>query len=329
MRITPLPRQAWSVYLLILSIFFIVSCKKEQSFEAGKDAELGGTAVFTLVPSGNDCSDASTPGTYIVGKATTIAELVMITVNVTTPGTWTYKTAPVNGFSFAGSGIFDTPGDQLIALVASGTPAAAGTTSFPLKIGGIDCSFDIQVSTTGTDPQGDTYYKATIGGVNYTETVTVTNDYVALSGVSGSNDVSLNASIEHLTSPLPAGSTEMYIDKGIFKNYNTATEAQFKDFFAVNTYPYAPPATNAYQNGNGVIIDWVDKSGVKWSSFHATTVQPSGSSFKIVSIEEIRDPTGIYGLKVKMQFNCTLHKENSTETTVLTNGEMVGLFGKF
>jgi hypothetical protein len=32
-------------------------------------------------------------------------------------------------------------------------------------------------------------------------------------------------------------------------------------------------------------------------------------------------------IKVKMQFNCTLFKENSTDEVVLTNGEMVGVFG--
>lgn len=328
MRITPLPRHTWSVYLLILSIFFIVSCKKEQSFEAGKDVGLSGTAVFTLVPAGNDCSDASTPGNFIVGQATTATELILITVHVTTPGTWAYKTATVNGFSFTGAGEFSATGDQLIALVATGTPVAAGETSFPLKIGSVDCSFDIPVTTAGNDPTGETYYKATIGGVNYTESVTATNDYIAGSGLSGQDVVSFSASIKHLNSPMPAGFTAMVIDKGMLSGYLQATNATVKNFFAVNSYPFAPPGPSPYQNGNGVMVYWIDKTGAGWTSFHATQAQPATSSFKIISVEDAPDLTGTYYVKVKMQFNCTLYKVNSTETVVLTNGEMVSYFGK-
>lgn len=328
MRITPLPRHTWSLYLLILSVFFIVSCKKEQSFEAGNDVGLSGTAVFTLVPSGNDCSDATTTGTYTAGQATTVTELVLLTVNVTAPGTWAYKTPTVNGFSFSGSGEFGATGDQLIALVASGTPAVAGITSFPLKIGSVDCSFDISVGTTSNEPPGELYYKATIGGVNYTESVTATNDYIAGSGLSGQDVVSFSASIEPLSSPRPAGSTAMIVDKGMLSGYMQASDATVKNFFGVNSYSYAPPGISPYQNGNGVIITWIDKAGELWTSFHATQAQPAGSSFKIISVEDAPDLTGTYYVKVKMQFSCTLYKANGGGTVTLTDGEMVAYFGK-
>lgn len=331
MRITPSLRYSRSLYLLILAVFFIVSCKKEKSFESDIDTGLSGTAVFTLLPSGSDCSDASYTGNFIVGRATTMTELVMFTVNVTTPGTWTYKTPVVNGFSFVGAGVFDTPGDQLIALVANGTPGATGNTSFPLVVGSVSCSFDIPVQASDNDDiaSGDLYYKAKIGGADYGESVTTTNDYIAATGIIGhSADASFSASIEPLTSPIPAGFTQLTIEKGLLSSYQTATTAQFKAFFAVGNAPYAPPGTNVYHNGNGVIIDWVDKAGVSWSSFHATNAQPAGSSFKIISVDELPVRDGVYRLKVKMEFSCTLYKANSTETAVLTNGEMVSIFGK-
>lgn len=332
MRITPLARQSWSLYLLILSIFSIVSCQKEVSYEANDTVGAGGSAVFTLVSSGSSCSDATTTGVFVAGQAVSATDFVMLTVNVTTPGTWTYNTGTVNGFSFSGSGGFTATGDQLIALVAGGKPANAGTTSFPLRIAGVECSFDVPVLATsnGNDPQGDLYYKATIGGVNYMESVTATNEYVAVSDVSGDNDneVGIAAYISTIADPVPVGFTEMVVSKGLLTGYKTATDAQFKAFFAVGTYPFTPAGAKPFVNGNGIYVTWTDKAGAQWTSFHATKAQPSGSSFKIVSVEDAIGSTGVYAVKVKMQFTCTLFKVNSTESLPLTGGEMVAYFAK-
>jgi hypothetical protein len=110
--------------------------------------------------------------------------------------------------------------------------------------------------------------------------------------------------------------------------YLSATDAQFKTFFAPGNYPYAPPGLSQYQNGDGVSVNWTDKDGANWSSYSATVAQPAGSAFKIISVEDAYDITGTYYVKVKMQFNCVLYKENSGLSVQLTNGEMVGYFGK-
>lgn len=318
-----------------LSIFFLLvlaGCQKEKSFETPNSrAGVGGTSSFTLVPSGSDCSDAMTTGTFVAGTAIAVTDVVIVTVDVTKVGTWSYNTGTVNGFSFSGSGTFTDMGNQVIALKASGKPTTAGNTSFPLNIGSVNCSFSIPVNTPGGNnpAPGDPYYKATIAGVNYMESVTATNDYEAGSGLGGHDDVIFGAGINHITSPIPAGFTQMGIDKGIMHGYLAATDAQFKAFFAVGNHPFAPPEPNGpHDQADGIVIYWTDKQGKAWTSFHATQAQPASSTFKIVSVEDATDITGTYYIKVKMQFNCTLYKENSIETATLTNGEMLAYFGK-
>lgn len=321
----------------ICSLFVLIGCQKEKSFETpGSNAGAGGSSSFVLTPSGSDCSDALVNGTFVAGTTVAATDMVIVTVSVTKTGTWSYNTGTVNGFSFSGSGTFTVTGNQVITLKASGKPAAAGTSAFPLNIGAVTCSFDITVNAPGNNnpnpAPGDPYYKATIAGVNYMETVTATNDYEAGSGLSGSDDVIFGAGINYSSSQVPAGFTQMGIDKGIMHGYLTATDAQFKAFFPVGNQPYTPPSTmpgaNPFHKGDGVVVTWYDKQGNTWSSHHITESQPAGSSFKIVSVEDAYDLTGTYYIKVKMQFNCKLYKENSTEVATLTNGEMVAYFGK-
>jgi hypothetical protein len=175
----------------IIPIFFIVilaSCQKEISFETGTGAGSS-TASFSLVAASGNCSDALAAGDYVVGTAlSTTSNLVMVTVDVTKTGTWSYNTGTVKGFSFSGSGSFTTTGQQIIVLKGSGKPTETGSIAFPLNIGGATCSFAVAVTDGST---GDIYYKATIGGVNYYQAVTATNDYEAGSGLGGTDDVAL------------------------------------------------------------------------------------------------------------------------------------------
>jgi hypothetical protein len=308
----------------LLLIVMLASCRKELSLETGVGPS---TSTFTLVASGSDCSDALATGDYVVGTALSAANLVMVTVDVTQVGSWSYNTGTVKGFSFSGSGSFAATGQQIIVLKGSGKPTEGGSIVFPLNIGGTTCSFSVTV-TDGAVVTGDIYYKATIGGVDYYQAVTATNHYEAGSGLGGTDDVAIGAGISYETDPLPKGLTSFGIEKGLMHGYLASTNAQFKAFFAVATYPYAPPGINDYQNGDGIIIAWTDKDGNNWSSHTASTAQPAGSNFKILSVEDATDITGTYYVKVKMQFNCILYKENTNLSMQLTNGEMVGYFGK-
>lgn len=311
-----------------LSLVSLLSCQKEKSLETGGNpgGGSGGTAIFTLVPSGSNCSDAQVAGTYHVGTALTTNATITVTVNVTGAGTWTYATAIVNGFAFAGAGTFSTTGSQTITLQGVGTPVAVGSTTFSLTIGGAACSVLVPVIAGGpiTD---EIYYKATIDGVTYQQAVTATNGYEAGSGLGGVDDVSISAGIYYASSPAPAGSTGMDVTKGIMHLYQSATDNNFKAFFSLGDHPYAPAGITDFDNGDGVIVSWGDPTGGDWTS-HTSTSDQTGSTFKIISVEDAYDLTGTYYIKVKMQFSCKLYNVTTGAVKQLTNGEMVGYFGK-
>jgi hypothetical protein len=322
------------VKLSVLSLL-VIGCSKDKSFESPDSmigVGAGSTSLFTLVPVGTDCSDADVTGTFEVDKAVAVTDMVLVTVDVSKVGTWSYNTGTQEGLSFTGSGTFTATGSQEIVLQAVGKPTKAGTYTFPLIVGTVTCSFTVTVNTAGGNnpAPGDPYYKATIAGVNYMESVTATNDYEAGSSLAGNDDVVFGASIDYGSTPLPIGSTAMGVDKGVMHGYLTADDAKFKAFFPVSTHPYTPPGpdNNPHLNGDGIVIYWTDKQGKQWSSSSPTQAQPASSIFKIVSVEDARDATGTYYLKVKMEFNCTLYKVGTSETATLTNGEMLAFFGK-
>lgn len=309
-----------------LVITGMVSCKKEGSFEVGVPGGgiSGGTAVFVLVPSGTNCSDAIVSGLFEAGTKLTTDSKITVTVNVTQVGTWSYTTGTANGIAFSGAGVFTTTGSQAIVLNGTGTPSKAGDYTYKLNIGGANCSIIVSVFAAGTGGTGtaEYYYKATIGGISYTQIVTDNNNYEAGSGKGGLDDVSFSSGIYYSNPPTPAGFTEMEVNKGIMHNYLAATPIQFKAFFAPGIYPFAQFAINE----DGIDISWRDPSGDVWSTRNGALDDQVGSSFKIISAVDTPDALGRTYLKVKMQFNCKLYN-SSGAMKELKNGEMVGDFG--
>ena len=107
-------------------------------FSVTVTAGTGGSSVFTI-----NCVSAVINGTYISGIALTAANTVVLTVNITTPGTWSISTNPVNGIIFSGTGTFSVTGSNTITLTGSGTPAASGTFNIPVTYGASSCSFPV------------------------------------------------------------------------------------------------------------------------------------------------------------------------------------------
>jgi hypothetical protein len=317
--------------LFFTFLITLLSCSKERSVETGNGGPAGGTtggtASFELVASGTNCSDAAVSGTFLAGTALNSGSTLTVTVNVKKTGSWTYSTAKVNGFVFAGAGEFTATGSQAITLLAVGTPAAAGNFLFSLAFGGAGCSVSVNVAGGGGGGNGgaitgDIYYKATIGGVNYTQDVTDNNGYEAGSGMGGVDDVDFSGSINYGNPPAPAGKTEMGMSKGVMHNYLRATKADFYAFFAPGDYPY----TSSFSQKDGVMLGWGDPSGGSWST-SAGSGDQTGSTFKIISTEDARDILGRVYIKVKMQFNCKLYNETTGEMKECKNGEMVAVFG--
>lgn len=316
-------------------LFFIlagfISCQKDLSTEtAGAAGSTGSTAVFSLVPSGSNCSDATISGVFQAGKVLMTDSKLMVTVTVTKAGTWTYTTNTVNGFVFKGSGSFTTTGSQVITLQASGTPLAAGNSSFSLVMGTTTCGVSITVISGNSGSTTDAsaiYYKATIGGVNYSQSVTEDNGYEAGSGMGGDDDVSFSGGVNYKNPPVPTGYTEFGVGKGIMHHYQAASNSDFKAFFAPGDYSYA---ISSFSLGDGVTVSWTDPTGSGWETRNDQNLplDQTGSTFKIISATDAYDIVGNYYIKVKIQFSCKLYNAATGAMKPLTNGEAVVSIGK-
>jgi hypothetical protein len=172
------------------------------------------------------------------------------------------------------------------------------------------------------DPSGDSngvyYYEATIDGVKYKVSIPLDNfdpNLMAGSGIAGSDDVVFSSNI----SDYRANGSELGITKGVMSEYFNSTNQEFRNFFAPGNYNYSSFGQN------GVTIDWLDKSGKLWSTENAPALQ-NGSSFKIVSIEDLPDSRGILYIKTTIQFSCKLYDEAGNVKQA--SGTYVGIFGK-
>jgi len=322
------------VFLLLLAN---IGCQKEMSKDTlgsggtvgGGGSNSGGTAVFKLMPAGNNCSDAMVTGVIEAGTILAADAVITVTVNVTKVGDWTYSTATADGFSFVGTGIFTATGSQVITLYGVGKPTRAGVFSFSLTIGGGSCLLPVLVAPAGTGGTGggtggnpsDYYYKAIIDGVTYNVSLATTG-YLPGYSKDGLDDVVIGGGIAYNTpsgTTIPAGKTEFMLYKGIMHNYTTAAMAQFQGFFAPATCSFAPYNFTT----DGVILEWTDPSGDVTQNMWDTGdgKDQTGSSFKITGAQDMGVVNGYPLLKVTIQFNCNLYNEVTGARKKLINGE--------
>lgn len=328
---TPLINKSLSLtrFFAFLLLLANIGCQKELSKDTlgsgGGGGTISGSAQFSLVPSGSNCSDAVVSGNFEAGTALGSDAILTVTVNVTKTGDWSYTTSLVNGFVFAGAGNFTATGNQVITLQAGGTPVTAGNSNFKLNIGSASCLFSVTVAAAGSGgTTSEFYYKATIGGTNYYQDVTLTNGYEPGVSMSGVDDVDFGGGINYSNPPVPAGKTEFGIAKGMMHNYTTATQAQFKAFFAPGTYSYAPLS---FSNGDGIQLGWTDTKGEVWDTRDGK-VDQTGSTFKIISTQDFTDLAGDYYVKVKVEFSCKLYN-TTTGAMKQATGEASIAFGMF
>lgn len=102
-------------------------------------------AVFTLSGAPGNCNPATVTGIFKATKPLGGADVVVVQVNVTTPGLYTISTTTVNGFSFAGKGVFTTAGVQNVTLYGKGTPQATQLTNFAFSNINPSCGFSVNV----------------------------------------------------------------------------------------------------------------------------------------------------------------------------------------
>ncbi|MBL8031838.1 MAG: FG-GAP repeat protein, partial [Candidatus Doudnabacteria bacterium] len=121
------------------------------------------------------CSGAPA-GTYIVGTAMTGSNTKGISLNVTTPGTFTALTNTANGIYFEGTATL-AAGAQTMTLTAVGTPTTITPTTYTVTISTtattfVTCTFTVTPTYPPSVPTFNTLNCASlgmsaIGGVNY------------------------------------------------------------------------------------------------------------------------------------------------------------------
>lgn len=176
-----------SSLLLILASLLFYACQKEYSLEG--NVVGGGTGVFTFTGAPGNCSNPVITGTYQAGTALGATNMVTLSVNVTTIGTYTVSTAAVNGLTFSAIGNFTTTGAQTIVLTGTGTPAAAGT--FAYSPGTAGCAFTIIV----TPPGGGTAAFTLNGAPGNCTGATTGGTYVAGTALTATNFVKVNVTV--------------------------------------------------------------------------------------------------------------------------------------
>ncbi|MCW3466232.1 hypothetical protein [Chitinophaga nivalis] len=316
----------------LLLCVMMAGCSKEMSYEpttepvTGSPDPTGALAEFTFVPTSNHCSDATVSGVFEAGKAVPAGALIKVTVNVAKKGNWGILTNVVNGMLFTGTGVFTATGVQSVVLQASGLPTRGGTHAYLLKAGSTSCSVLVNVTNGEEEVLSDCYYKIVIDGKTYQQDVTEDNNYEAGSGLGGVDDVTISAGINYNTSggeAAPKGTTGFGVTKGIMHRYVYATNAEFRAFFAPGTYTIRKD----FRDGDGVSMGWLDAEGEEWDTESGSGDQ-TGSTFRIVSVTDMPNFVGTYYIKVKMTFTCKLYNRNTGAVKQVSNGEMIGIFGK-
>lgn len=108
-----------------------------------------GPAVYTLSGAPGICLAGFVDGTYIAGNPLTASHTITVDAVVTTPGSYTIKTATANGMAFTGSGIFAATGFQQAVLSGTGTPLAAQVTNITVLNTPGNCTLPVTVNPQG------------------------------------------------------------------------------------------------------------------------------------------------------------------------------------
>ena len=87
-----------------------------------------------------DCSHAWSSGNFVAGVTLTDSSKLFVPIIVSTAGSFSVNSAPLDGVTFSASGTLQT-GAQTITLIGNGRPINPG--AFPLEIsfGDNTCSF--------------------------------------------------------------------------------------------------------------------------------------------------------------------------------------------
>ncbi|MBP9759359.1 hypothetical protein KBD45_06710, partial [Candidatus Dojkabacteria bacterium] len=106
------------------------------------------TANFILTEDGlGECTGTvDINGIYKQGTALTASETVELSVFVVSPGAYSISTDLINGYSFTGTGTFNSTGNTTAILTNNnGTPLTDGVDTFTATLLGSNCTFSVDV----------------------------------------------------------------------------------------------------------------------------------------------------------------------------------------
>lgn len=163
-------------------------------------------ASYILTSTSGDCSNPIISGQYQQNIKTTIADSVVLQVNISAPGTYKIVTNNTNGFSFADSGFFYNTGIQNVTLHASGTPSVQGPVSFDVTADSSQCNFIVLVDP-GLPQAVYVLESAMNQNIDYCTPQSIQGNYISGTALGASNTVTITVFVQ------TAGNYSIYTGK--------------------------------------------------------------------------------------------------------------------
>ena len=178
--------------LLLVSFisFLFFACGKDESIN--QPVTPVATGSLRIDSTNDDCLPSSVGGTFVVDSSLNASNYITVTLNITSPGSYTVKTDSKNGYSFSGSGVASGTGLTSVKLLGNGKPVTAELDIFQITYGGTTCYIAVTVNSSvntsaytitcsGTKANG-TYSAGT--ATNTSNTITVPVNVTALGNYS-------------------------------------------------------------------------------------------------------------------------------------------------
>jgi hypothetical protein len=178
-----------SLLCLLLLTVFVMSCKKEYSYEKGVFTPSAGSLQSGTT---GDCLGSVVGGTYQADVSLGDSNHVDVKVDVTTAGSYTISTDTINGFYFSAAGSFTATGENTVRLQGNGKPQTVGTNIFTVTYDSTQCTFSIPTLPGGT---GGTAVYTLQGAPNNCNPGSTQGTYAAGIATNSSNTATVNVDV--------------------------------------------------------------------------------------------------------------------------------------
>jgi hypothetical protein len=176
------------LWLLLLTVF-VMSCKKEYSYEKGVSNPSSGSLQSGAT---GDCLGSVVGGTYKADSTLTDSNYVDVKVDVSTVGDYTIRTDTINGFYFSAAGSFTATGENTVRLQGNGKPQTVGTNIFTVTYDSTQCTISVITLPGGS---GGTAVYALQGAPNNCNPGSTQGTYAAGIATNSSNTATVNVDV--------------------------------------------------------------------------------------------------------------------------------------